>query len=128
LVDAHIHRVLVVVDQGQPWEMVTSTDIPATGARRPGLCSPHLGEFAMPDERRTQHATLGCGTLILIALIVLFFSRPGISDVERDVRLLRTEVGDLKKAVESQTREMKSLQEKIDRLRQGGEVKPGGKE
>ena len=37
----------------------------------------------MPDERRTQQATLGCGTLILIALIVLFFSRPGLSDLER---------------------------------------------
>jgi hypothetical protein len=43
----------------------------------------------------TQHATLGCEMLILIALIVLFFSRPGITDVERDVRMLRSEVGDL---------------------------------
>jgi hypothetical protein len=28
----------------------------------------------MLDEKRTQHVTLGCGTLILIALIVMFFS------------------------------------------------------
>jgi hypothetical protein len=30
----------------------------------------------MPDERQTHRVTLGCGTLILIALIVLFFSSP----------------------------------------------------
>ena len=73
----------------------------------------------MPDERRTQHATLGCGTLILIALIVLFFSRPGISDLERDVRALRSEVADLKKAVDSQTNEMKRLHEKLNQLQPG---------
>jgi hypothetical protein len=35
-------------------------------------------ESATPDESRTQRATLGCGTLILIALIVLFLRKPGI--------------------------------------------------
>jgi hypothetical protein len=44
---------------------------------------------------------VGCGTLILIALIVLFYSRPGVTDRERDVR---SEVSDLKQAVESQTK------------------------
>ena len=73
----------------------------------------------MPDERRTQHATLGCGTLILIALIVLFFSRPGISDLERDVRALRSEVAELKKAVDSQTNEMKRLNEKLEQFHPG---------
>ena len=73
----------------------------------------------MPDERRTQHATLGCGTLILIALIVLFFSRPGITDLEHDVRALRSEVADLKKAVDSQTQEMKRLHEKLNQLQPG---------
>jgi len=67
----------------------------------------------MPDEKRTQHATLGCGTLILIALIVLFFGRPGLTDLEREVRLLRSEVGDLKKAIESQTNEIKRLKDKL---------------
>jgi hypothetical protein len=40
---------------------------------------------AMPDGRYTHQATLGCGTFILIALIVLIFSKPGISDLGRDV-------------------------------------------
>lgn len=73
----------------------------------------------MPDERRTQHATLGCGTLILIALIVMFFSRPGTADLERDVRALRSEVADLKKAVGAQTSEMKRLHERLDQLQPG---------
>jgi type II secretory pathway component PulM len=67
----------------------------------------------MLDERRTQHATLGCGTFILIALIVMFFRRPGISDLQPDMRTLRSEVMELKKAVESQTNEIKRLNEKI---------------
>ena len=73
----------------------------------------------MPDGQYTQRATLGCGTFILIALIVLFFSRPGISDLERDVRALRSEVADLKKTIDTQTKQMKTLQEKFDQLRQG---------
>lgn len=76
-------------------------------------------ELVMPDERRTQHATLGCGTLILIALIVLFFSRPGITDLEQGMHSLRSEVGDLKKAVASQTQEIKRLHDKLDQMRPG---------
>ena len=68
----------------------------------------------MIDEKRTQHATLGCGTLILIALIVLFFSRPGMEDLERDVRSLKSEIAELKKAVESQTTEIKRLHQKLE--------------
>jgi hypothetical protein len=81
----------------------------------------------MPEERRTQHATLGCGTLILIALIVLFFSRPGISDLERDVRALRSEVADVRKSVDTQTNELKVLQEKVDRLLLRKPAQPGDK-
>jgi hypothetical protein len=73
----------------------------------------------MSNERPTQRATLGCGTLILIALIVLFFSRPGLSDLEQEVRALRSEVSALKEAVASQTNELKALREKVDPLRPG---------
>jgi hypothetical protein len=82
----------------------------------------------MPDERRTQHATLGCGTLILIALIVLFFSRPGLSDLERDVRALRSEVSELKRAVDAQTNEIKRLHERLNKLQPGGAEAAKGKE
>ena len=70
----------------------------------------------MVDEKRTQQATLGCGTFILIALIVLFFSRPGITDVEHDIRALRSEIADLRKAVELQTSEIKQMNEKLNKL------------
>jgi hypothetical protein len=71
------------------------------------------------DQKRTQQATLGCGTLILIALIVMIFSRPGLSDLEQNVRSLRSEVAELKKAVESQTGEIRRLHERLDLPRPG---------
>jgi hypothetical protein len=74
-------------------------------------------EAPMADDDRTQHVTLGCGTLILIALIVLFFSRPGIGDLEREVRGLRSDVGELKKTIETQSAEIKALRERLDQGR-----------
>jgi hypothetical protein len=64
---------------------------------------------------QTHQVTLGCGTLILIALIVLFFSRPGLGDLERDVHALRSEVGELKKIIETQTSQIRLLQDKIEK-------------
>jgi hypothetical protein len=64
-----------------------------------------------------QGVSLGCGTLILIALIVLFFSRAGTGDLEREVRALRSEIGELKKAVEAQTGQIKALQERLDKAK-----------
>jgi hypothetical protein len=64
---------------------------------------------------QTHQVTLGCGTLILIALIVLFFSRPGLGDLERDVHALRSEVGELKKTIETQTSQIRLLQDKIEK-------------
>jgi hypothetical protein len=62
----------------------------------------------MADDKRTQQASLGCGTLILIALI---FSGHGTGDLEREVHRLRSAVGELKKAIETPTAEIKSLQQ-----------------
>jgi predicted nucleic acid-binding Zn-ribbon protein len=56
--------------------------------------------------------------LILIALIDLFFSGRGVGDLNRDLRDLRSEIGRLKEAVESQTNQIKALQEKLDELKQ----------
>jgi cell division protein FtsL len=67
----------------------------------------------MADENRTQQVSLGCGTLILIALIVLIFSGRGSSDLEREVQGLRSEVVELKKSIEAQTSEIKELQRKL---------------
>ena len=67
----------------------------------------------MPDENRSQQVSLGCGTLILIALIVMLSSNRGTGDVEREVRRLRSEVQSLRTAVETQTTEIKLLREKL---------------
>jgi hypothetical protein len=64
-----------------------------------------------------QEVSLGCGTLILIALIVLIFGRAGSGEIEQEVRQLRTSVDQLKKAVDEQTVEIKTLQEKLDKAR-----------
>jgi Sec-independent protein translocase protein TatA len=72
-----------------------------------------------PSERlvKGQEVSLGCGTLILIALIVLFFGRGGTGDLEREVRGMRSEVGELKKAVENQTGQIKAMQDKLDKVK-----------
>ena len=62
-----------------------------------------------------QEVSLGCGTLVLIALIVLIFGRADIDDLEREVRGLRSEVGELRKAVDAQTGQIKALQDKLDK-------------
>jgi hypothetical protein len=54
----------------------------------------------------TNKAELGCGTLILIALIVMIFSNCG------------NKVSDLRNDVQSLTREVNVLQQKVDALTQ----------
>lgn len=61
----------------------------------------------------SQKVSLGCGTLILIALIVLIFSREGVDNVEKEVQALRREVAGLKQDVQAQTEEIKKLQAQL---------------
>ena len=63
-----------------------------------------------------QEVSLGCGTLILIALIVMFFSNRGDDNdlLEREVRELKTEVKALKSSVDSQTNLIKEIKQKLD--------------
>lgn len=65
------------------------------------------------DEPTSQRATLGCGTLILIALIVMFFSRPGVDELEKEIKSLRTDVAELKSTVERQTQAIEKLEKKM---------------
>lgn len=72
----------------------------------------------MSDSRGTQNVSLGCGTLILIALIVLFFSGGGrVSDLEREVRGLRTEIRELRTLVERQSDQLRAMDKKLETLR-----------
>lgn len=53
------------------------------------------------DTQEGNKAQLGCGTLILIALIVLFFSGRGeVGNLTREVQELRAEVIELRGAIE----------------------------
>lgn len=70
---------------------------------------------------RGQEVSLGCGTLVLIALIVLIFSGRGTDSMEREVRQLRSAVGDLKKAVEAQSTEIRQLRDRLPSpIKEGG--------
>lgn len=67
----------------------------------------------MADERRAERASLGCGFLLLIIMALMFFFRPGITELEREVRTLRADVWELKNAIDSQSKEIKHLQEEM---------------
>lgn len=67
-----------------------------------------------------QEVSLGCGTLIIIALIVMFFGGSRNGDLDREVRGLRSDVGELKKAVEAQTGRIKASQEQLDKAKPKG--------
>jgi hypothetical protein len=59
----------------------------------------------MSNEKQLQQASLGLGTLVLIALIVMIFS-PGNSDLKREIQGLRSDVSELRKLIEKQTAEL----------------------
>jgi hypothetical protein len=67
----------------------------------------------MSDSIREHRVQLGCGTLIVIALIVMFFSRTDTNDLENEVRGLRSEVAEIKKLIEAQSGEIRQLREKL---------------
>ena len=68
----------------------------------------------MSEDNRAQQVSLGCGTLILIALIVMFFSQPGVKEVQHEVQGLRQEMVVLRTSVEAQTEEIRLLREKLE--------------
>jgi hypothetical protein len=69
-----------------------------------------------PRERpmKGQEVSLGCGTLILIAIIVMLFSGRGTGDLEREIRALRSQVDENKQAIDRQTNEIKLLRERVE--------------
>jgi hypothetical protein len=67
-------------------------------------------------ETRTQQVGLGCGTLIVIALIVFFLGNRGTDDVKNEVRGLRTEFGKLQEAVDLQTVQSSQAMRKVSDL------------
>jgi hypothetical protein len=71
------------------------------------------------NDRTTQQASLGCGTLILIALIVLLFSGRGVSEVKDEVKRLQTSVAELHAKIDAQDAVLKRVDERVARLADG---------
>jgi hypothetical protein len=65
-------------------------------------------------------ATLGCGTLLLIGIVVAIFSRPGLGDMESRVSRLQSSVEELKQSSDTQTNEIRELRKVIEEQRKGG--------
>jgi Sec-independent protein translocase protein TatA len=72
-----------------------------------GTCPACRGIGARP-------ATLGCGTLLLIGLVVWLVVGSKVNRVRDEVTELRSEVAELKRAVEQETAELRALREAIE--------------
>jgi len=62
--------------------------------------------------------SLGCGTLILIALIVLFFSNRGNEDnsqLQNDIKRLQSQVANLQRSIDDQAAKLTRIEQEIQR-------------
>jgi hypothetical protein len=69
---------------------------------------------AKSGSEKAITANLGCGTLILIAVIVNLFARGGIKDIEYELSRLSEEVNSLTTAVQKQSEDVKQLRALIE--------------
>lgn len=83
----------------------------------------------MDEPNPDQKATLGCGTLILIALIVIIFSKGGTDElgkelgkmtnrleaVEKGIGNQRAQLDQLRATLERQTQEIRALRQELER-------------
>jgi septal ring factor EnvC (AmiA/AmiB activator) len=72
---------------------------------------------------KSQRVSLGCGTLILIALIVLFLGNAGEEESRQEIKALRADVQRVQTLVESQSRQLAELERTLEALAQ--EVRAG---
>ncbi len=71
------------------------------------------------NDRTTQQASLGCGTLILIALIVLMFSGRGVSEVKDEVKRLQASIAGLEAKIDAQDAVLKRVDGRVAQLADG---------
>ncbi len=69
----------------------------------------------------TQKATLGCGTLILIAIIVAIFSNSG-HEVDGELDNLRNDVRELKKSIDAQSQQIRELHDMLKKREPAAKV------
>ena len=72
----------------------------------------------MVDDRRSGPVSLGCGTLIVIGLIVLIFSGGGrIQNMEDELRNMRTDINNLQVVIEMQNQSIEDQPQEIRELK-----------
>ncbi|MFC7338229.1 hypothetical protein ACFQY0_13630 [Haloferula chungangensis] len=76
-----------------------------------------------PPDNSTK-ASLGCGSLILIAIIVLIFSNGKNDEVEKQLRDTRSELKELKAEVVTQSATLSRIE---DELKKANSKPPGPK-
>ena len=72
-----------------------------------------MGGFFKMTTDRYPPASLGCGTLIVIAMIVMIITSAGSSNLKDEMKSLQNQVQDLKRSVDAQTDQIRSLKELI---------------
>lgn len=73
------------------------------------------------DCRRVgaRPATLGCGTLIIIAIIVAIVSNSAVDDVEQRLRTIEQSIQTLSAQMSEQSADIRALRAEVDSLRRG---------
>jgi len=67
------------------------------------------------EPMRIEYKTgLGCGTLILIAMLILLLGNLGAKDLRRDVQQLKAQVEELRATVQAQTVEIRLLRASLE--------------
>jgi hypothetical protein len=74
--------------------------------------------------RRDNKATLGCGTMILIALIVLIFGNVGNDNADHRIEALRQDVKRLQETVSAQTQAIEGLKRTLTQAPKAGGQEP----
>ena len=72
----------------------------------------------MDELNPDRKATLGCGTLILIALIVIIFSKGGSDELEKELRKTTTRLESLEKGIDGQKVQLDQLRATLERQTQ----------
>ena len=83
-----------------------------------------VGFAKRPQGDTTKQVSLGCGSIILIAVMMLVVSSAAVNDLESDVRQLRVTVEELKKSVDGQTAAIRDIQAELKKPRPSGEAQP----
>jgi hypothetical protein len=89
---------------------------------------PFVADSFHLSTERTHKVTLGCGTLILIALIVMLFSNAGSRGTGQELENLANKVNELKRSVDAQTEQIRRIEELLKKRDAGAKVEqPEGK-